>query len=66
MSYYCHIEVAYSQIDHLTLAGQTADQKAKELKLFALLGSLPQDDTLCLSLITQGGLALMDAVATML
>jgi len=32
----------------------------------ALLSSLPQDDTLCLLLIAQGGLALMDAAATML
>jgi len=32
----------------------------------ALLSSLPQDDTLCLSLIAQGGLALTDAAATML
>jgi len=66
MSYYRRIEAAYSWIDHLTPAGQTADQQARELKLFALLSSLPQDDTLRLSLIAQGGLALTDAVATML
>jgi len=33
MSYYHHIKAAYSWIDHLTLAGQTTDQQAKELKL---------------------------------
>ena len=66
MLYYCCVKAAYSQINCLTLAGQTVDQQAKELKLFALLGGLPLDDTLGLSLITQGGLALTDAAATML
>ena len=66
MSYYHHVKAAYSQINCLTLASQTTDQWAKELKLFTLLGGLPQDDTLCLLLIAQGGLALMDAAAAML
>jgi len=66
MSYYHRVEAAYSQIDRLTPAGQTMDQQARELKLFALLGGLPQDDTLHLLLIAQGGLALTDATAAML
>ena len=66
MAYYRRVEAAYSRIDRLTPAGQTADQRAKELKLFALLGGLPQDHPLRLSLIAQGGLVLADAAAAML
>jgi hypothetical protein len=66
MTYYQCIKGAYDKIDRITPAGQSAEERAEELKLFTLLSNLPHDDSLHLSLTTQRDLTLADAASAML
>jgi hypothetical protein len=66
MTYYRRIEGAYNKIDWITPAGQLAEERAEELKLFTLLSNLPHDNSLRLSLTTQRDLTLADAASAML
>jgi hypothetical protein len=66
MTYYQRIKGAYNKINWITPAGQSAEEQAKELKLFTLLSNLPHDNSLCLSLTMQRDLTLVDATSAML
>jgi uncharacterized protein YidB (DUF937 family) len=65
LTYYRRIERAYDKIDRITPTGQSAEERAEELKLFTLLSNLPHDDSLRLSLTTQRDLTLADAASAM-
>jgi hypothetical protein len=66
MSYYRRIEAAYDKIDRITPANQTAEERAKELKLFGLINGLLHEVPLRMSLTALGSLLLADAVAALL
>jgi hypothetical protein len=66
MSYFRRVVAAYDKIDCITPADQPPEDRAQELKLFAILNGLPQDDPLRVSLIAQGALTLNGISAAML
>ena len=60
------VKASYFKIDCITPAGQSTEERGKELILFTLLSTLPHDDPLRTSLIVQKDLTLADTAVALL
>ena len=65
-SIYRRVEAGYFKIDRITPAGQSTEDRGKELILFTLLSALPHNNPLHTSLIMQKDITLADAAAALL
>lgn len=63
MSYLRRVVAAYDKIVRITPPDQSPEDRAQEIKVFAILYGLPHDDPVRVLLIAQGGSTLADVAA---
>ena len=63
MSYFRRVVAAYDKIDRITPPDQSPEDRAQEIKVFAILYGLPHDDPVRVLLMAQGGFTLANVTA---